>query len=482
MPAFKPCSTGCRIIGLTFLWAAALAGCGGGGGGAGAAEASPVPVTSTPATGGSATSPAPVTSPGTSTLSLSLPRRGITAAEMGVIVAEGDALSEAIGTYYQTARGIPAANIIRVKLTTGVDAIAATEFARVKAEIDAKLPAGVQASLVTWTAPSRVAGACSMSITSAIALGYDTKYCGGGCAVTTASPLYDSESSQPWTDHRIRPAMMLGARSLDAAKALIDRGISADASYPAGDGHLLRTADTARSVRHPDQSALPARWAGILQLDYSDNSAGAGVDSLTGKSEVMFYFTGLARVPNIPSNSFRPGAAADHLTSYGGLLPGGNGQMPITEWLDGGATASYGTVEEPCNYSQKFSRASVLIDQYWRGATLIEAYWKAVEWPGQGLFIGEPLAQPFRDAPAFSIEAGQYLINTRALRAAARYQLEYRTPASSAWTVLASFSSSRAQAQSLRAPLPPPEATELRWVGPCAGNAAQQCTLASSGG
>jgi hypothetical protein len=32
---------------------------------------------------------------------------------------------------------------------------------------------------------------------------------------------------------------------------------------------------------------------------------------------------------------------------------------------------------------------------YLRGSTLIEAYWKAVAMPGQGLFIGEPLAAPF---------------------------------------------------------------------------------------
>jgi len=29
------------------------------------------------------------------------------------------------------------------------------------------------------------------------------------------------------------------------------------------------------------------------------------------------------------------------------------------------------------------------------GDTVLEAYWKSVEMPGQGLFIGEPLARPF---------------------------------------------------------------------------------------
>ena len=428
--------------------------------------------------------PAPVTStPALSTLQLALPRQGIVAAELAVIVAEGDVLSEAIAADYQAARGIPAANVIRVKLSTGVDSISAANFALLRAEIDAKLPAGVQATLLTWTAPWKVTGTCAMSITSAIALGYDAKYCGSGCVTTAASPLYDSETSAPWTDHKIRPSMMLGARTSAAAKALIDRGVSADATYPGGDGYLLRTTDSARSVRHTDQSLLPARWAGALQMNYLDNSAGASVNSLVGKTNVMFYFTGLAKVPEIPSNSFRPGAVADHLTSFGGVLASYNGQMPVTDWLDGGATASHGAVDEPCNYPQKFSRASVLIDQYWRGGTLIEAYWKSVEWPGQGLFVGEPLAQPFRDVPTFNIDSrqNQYLASTRALRPGGRYTLDYRSSSTGAWTNLATFTGAAAQAPTtLRAPLAPAAATQLRWVGPCAANAAQQCTLASS--
>ena len=40
-----------------------------------------------------------------------------------------------------------------------------------------------------------------------------------------------------------------------------------------------------------------------------------------------------------------------------------------------------------------------LAARYMRGETLIEAYWKSVAWPGQGLFIGEPLAAPFLAQP-----------------------------------------------------------------------------------
>jgi hypothetical protein len=155
--------------------------------------------------------------------------------------------------------------------------------------------------------------------------------------------------------------------------------------------------------------------------------------------------------------------------------------MPITAWLSAGATASFGAVEEPCNFTQKFSKASVLIDQYFRGATLMESYWKSVQWPGQGLFVGEPLAKPFRDSPQFAVFGTQYLISTRAMRANASYALEYRTGASATWVRLASFNVARAQAQTVNAPLAPKDAVQLRWIGPCPSNLSNSCILSSSG-
>jgi hypothetical protein len=44
----------------------------------------------------------------------------------------------------------------------------------------------------------------------------------------------------------------------------------------------------------------------------------------------------------------------------------------------------------------KFPYVPVLMAHYLAGETLVEAYWKSVAMPGQGLFIGEPLAAPFR--------------------------------------------------------------------------------------
>jgi hypothetical protein len=108
----------------------------------------------------------------------------------------------------------------------------------------------------------------------------------------------------------------------------------------------------------------------------------------------MFYFTGLTHVPSLDSNTFLPGAIGDHLTSAGGVLFGGS-QMSSLRWLQAGATGSYGAVIEPCNFPGKFPDPGVVMAHYLQGETLIEAYWKGVQMPGQGLFIGEPLARPF---------------------------------------------------------------------------------------
>ena len=415
-----------------------------------------------------------------------LPRASLTADDLALLIAEGDPLSEAIGLAYQRARAIPEANMVRLRVPAGSDVISAEAFAALKAAVDARLPAQAQATLVTWTQPSRVQGSCSMGITSALALGYSASRC-GACSRTEASAYYDSDSTRPATELQIRPSMMLGAATLEAAQALIVRGLAADGSQPAGTGYLMRTSDAARSVRYTDYLGLPAAWtsAPALALRYVDastaSSAGLDTQYLSNQTDVLFYFTGQARVPQLASNRFLPGAAADHLTSFGGLLPGGNGQMPATDWLAAGATASYGTVEEPCNFPEKFSRASVLIEHDRRGATLIEASWKSVAWPGQGLFVGDPLARPWNQAPSAAIEGSELVLRTRSLRRGGAYRVEWQAAGSSSWAVLASLNAGQPRPVTWRVALPASTAGSLlRWIGPCPTQTGQSCVLGMS--
>jgi uncharacterized protein (TIGR03790 family) len=330
--------------------------------------------------------------------------------DLAVLIAEGDATSEAIAQAYAAARGVPAANLVRVPVATTADVISAADFATLQAAVQARVPVASQALLVTWLRPSRVAGpSCEMGLTSALAFGFDARWC-GRCATTAASPYYNSDSSRPFTDLGLRPAMMLGAADLPAAQALISRGLAADGLLTAGRGGkpgtrvtgnvwLVRTDDAFRNVRYGDFEALARQSLAGANFRLRDNAAGGSANAVTGQADVLAYWTGLDQVPGITGNSYLPGAVADHLTSYGGLLPNGLGQTTVLQWLAAGVTGSYGTVEEPCNFAEKFPRASVMLRHYSRGQTLIEAYWKSVQWPGQGLFVGEPLARPWKPQP-----------------------------------------------------------------------------------
>ena len=305
---------------------------------------------------------------------------------LAIIINDADPLSRSIGEYYIAKRGIPVGNVIHVNFKPGKNVMPAKVFKSLKADIDQRTPASVQAYALSWTAPYRVG---CMSITTAFAAGYNEDFCAKGCKPTKASPLFNSSSSRPFSDFGWRPAMMLAGEDLAAVEKLIDRGIAADESRPPGTAYLMSTSDKARNVR--------ARFYQGIQLMQSDRFriAALGSNSLKYRSDVMFYFTGLASVPDIDTNRYLPGAIADHLTSAGGQLTGSK-QMSSLRWLAAGATGSYGTVVEPCAFVQKFPRPNVVIDRYLNGETLLEAYWKSVEWPGQGVFIGEPLAAPFR--------------------------------------------------------------------------------------
>jgi uncharacterized protein (TIGR03790 family) len=184
--------------------------------------------------------------------------------------------------------------------------------------------------------------------------------------------------------------MMLAGRNFAAVKDLIDRGLAADGSRPSGTAYLLDTSDKARNGRVRYYPGIVMMQSDRFRLKIINS------DTLRYRTDVMFYFTGLAKVKGIDTNKYHPGAIADHLTSAGGKLAGSS-QMSSLEWLEAGATGSYGTVVEPCSFIQKFPRPDIVINRYLNGETLIEAYWKSVAWPGQGVFIGEPLARPFVD-------------------------------------------------------------------------------------
>lgn len=314
------------------------------------------------------------------------------ARELGVVVNTDDPQSIAVGVYYAEQRRIPRENVVELALGAPRATLDPASFERAKRKLDEKLPPAVQALALTWTYPFRVG---CMSVTSAFSFGYAPRYCAEGCKATAPSPYYDAASTRPWDDFRIRPAMLLAASSLANAEQLVDRGRRSDGTgaQTPGRAYLVVTPERARNTRAPAFPAIRAALGDRLPIELVQ---AAGIRD---RYDVRFYFTGIARVPWLATLGFLPGALADHLTSAGGVLNGEH-QMSVLRWLEAGATASYGTVVEPCNFPQKFPNPAIVMRRYLDGETAIEAYWKSVAWPGQGLFVGEPLARPFGDVAA----------------------------------------------------------------------------------
>jgi len=313
------------------------------------------------------------------------PARALDSSQLAVIVNTLDPLSVQIGEYYAAKRRILFQNIIKVGFTPGNTALTSKEFGVIKTAVDQQASKRVQAYALTWAAPYRVE---CMSITSAFAFGFDPAFCNNGCKPTRPSPYFNSRARLPFTQLGMRPTMAIAATSFEQAKALIDRGVESDGSKPAGTAYLLSTSDNLRNVRNASYPLVEKLFKDRIRVRTLRQ------DGLMNAHDVLFYFIGKAHVDGLETLHFVPGAIADHLTSAGGMLTDSS-QMSALRWLEAGATGSYGTVTEPCNLPQKFPNPVVVTGVYLRGETLIEAYWKGVAMPGQGIFIGEPLAAPF---------------------------------------------------------------------------------------
>ncbi len=354
------------------------------------------------------------------TVTVYLPRRSINPSELGVIVNTQDPQSVAVANYYMAARAIPAENRINVSFPPGNQSMSVTEFQTMKAQLDLATPAQVQAYAITWTTPWMV-DTCQ-SITTAITFGYHS-----GCATsqtTYTSNYYYSPSTRPFTDFGIRPSMVLAGLNSTNVFNLINNGVSSDGTLPAGDGYFIRTTDPARSIRYLNFLDTVNFWnrPEALSMFYIDNSTNSASNFIQNTSDVLFYLTGLADVPEINTNQYLPGAVADHLTSYGGRLTDSFGQMSILRWLEAGVTASFGTVAEPTTNLYRFPQTSILVDSYFGGATVIEAYWKSVFQPHLGIFVGEPLAKPFGSTMILD-NANNLTITTTILRPGYKYAL-----------------------------------------------------------
>ena len=185
-------------------------------------------------------------------------------------------------------------------------------------------------------------------------------------------------------------AMMLTSSNLAQARQIVGRGVAGDATFPAQNVYLAKTTDVDRNVRHWlfDNAVFDTRLRGECLVRRTNSNAAFNLGTMLG------FQTGIYNYSVAPAN-FVPGAMADNLTSYGGrLFESNGGQAYLWNLLLAGATASYGTVVEPCNYLEKFPSPQNYYYQA-RGFSIAECYYQSLTNPYQGILVGEPLSAPF---------------------------------------------------------------------------------------
>ena len=199
------------------------------------------------------------------------------------------------------------------------------------------------------------------------------------------------------------PSMMLGymgpnGNTREEILSCLKAGVASDRTRPDGMVLILTNSDIRTQCRawefEPALRELTAQ-------DLTALMAPAPPTDADGPVPLIGVMAGAAELPGIAKGQFRfrPGAIAEHLTSFGAVFDN-NGQTKITEWIRAGATASAGTVTEPYSAWQKFPHARVFSFQM-AGCTVLESLIQSIRCPLQILLIGEPLASPW--APGSTI-------------------------------------------------------------------------------
>lgn len=324
-----------------------------------------------------------------------------------VVVNQNSTNSVQLGNDYCQQRGVPPQNLLRMTNWTGgsVDWAPADFQTQLLNPLLAMITSRgltnqAQYVLLSMDIPYRVTdGSNEDGTTSALFYGFKTNGAPvsgfASCSLpdnTSNSYAYSELPFEQATPDTATTnsflAMMLTDTNLADAENTLLRGVESDYSYPTQTVYLEKTSDTARNVRFVefDNSVFENQVAGNDAVQRIDGDS-------TDFTNLFGLQTGLANF-DLETNAFVPGGLGDSLTSFGGYILEDSGQTPALAFLESGASGSYGTVVEPCNYTQKFPDP---LDYFYqtRGFSLAEAYYQSVLNPFQGLFVGEPLAAPF---------------------------------------------------------------------------------------
>lgn len=321
-----------------------------------------------------------------------------------VVVNQASSNSVELGNYYCERRQVPPQNLLRINWAGGNTSwtfaeFQSTLFTPLQSMLAARgLTNQIDFVVLSMDLPYRITspGEGANSTTAALFYGFkpdarDPFTC--PLATNSSNAYAGSEdvfrNTVPGAGPTNFVAVMLTAGTLAQAKSLVDQGVNSDHSFPTQTVVLSKTYDVNRNVRFYlfDNALFNARLRGNYSMLRTNSVPVAGQTNLLG------FQTGFETFA-VTSGVFVPGAMADNLTSFGGDLFENTGQTSLLAFIQAGASGSYGTVIEPCNYLEKFPDPQNYFYQA-RGFSLAECYLQSLVNPYEGLIVGEPLAAPF---------------------------------------------------------------------------------------
>lgn len=316
-----------------------------------------------------------------------------------VIINQNSSNSLALGNYYIEKRQVPCENVLRIAWAGSNVSWSGSEFTTVLLNPLQEMISGRSISnqidyvVLAMDIPFQTILSLTNFNSTTSALFYGLKTDGGTDAGVTNSyaaseaVFYQAKPASALTASYL--ATMITGNTLADAKRMVDQGVAGDGKSPIQPVMLAKSPDYDRNIRYPffDNAIFNVKVLGrssILRTNLGD---------ILGQPGLLGYETGLARY-NITLNQFVPGAIADSLTSFGGVIFGNNDQTNLLAMIRAGASGSYGTVAEPQTNPQRFPDPQVYFYQA-RGFSLAECYYQSVNEPYLGLTVAEPLSAPF---------------------------------------------------------------------------------------
>jgi uncharacterized protein (TIGR03790 family) len=357
------------------------------------------------------------------------PARAQSAENVAVVINDASPESKQIGDYYIKARGIPAANVIRLQTTTDETIQPGAYIATIQVPISAALTRNntqdrVLYIVLTKGIPLRIAGTSGPEGTVA---SVDSELTVLYRRMTGRSVLSRGKVANPYylgarpvaeaktfahRDHDIYLVSRLDAFTVDEAISLIVK-----AENPSRDGRVVLDQRDALVNRTGED------WMALAAQNLTKEGFGSRVTLETtpkparGISPVIGYFSWGSTDPQNRARTmkmdFSPGALAATFVSTdartfkeppAGWVPtnvndraqffGGSPQSLVGDLIREGATGVAGQVSEP--YLESAVRPDILFPAYLSGFNLVEAFYLAIphlSW--QTVVVGDPLCAPF---------------------------------------------------------------------------------------